>query len=174
MSHSFIKFVRIFLLVLIVIGIGLIATQKSWVPELVNKILSSDPNFNKILPPVVLLPIKPVVPPVVRDGKVDTGVEGIATIGPTCPVERIPPDPACADKPFKTNLVIASTLPGRGTGILITTDANGYFSHALSPGTYTISAPGGETSLPRLTPIKFTVTLHNVVSLNLQFDSGIR
>ncbi len=34
------KAIRIFLLVLIIIGIGLLCTQKIWVPRLVNKILS--------------------------------------------------------------------------------------------------------------------------------------
>jgi hypothetical protein len=36
------KFIRIFLLVLIVIGIGLLITQKIWVPKLVDVILKSD------------------------------------------------------------------------------------------------------------------------------------
>jgi hypothetical protein len=45
------KFIRIFLLVLIVIGIGLIATQKTWVPKVVDKILESE---NK---PVVVNPL---------------------------------------------------------------------------------------------------------------------
>ena len=39
---NFIKFVRIFLLVLIIIGIGLLVTQKLWVPKLVDKILLSE------------------------------------------------------------------------------------------------------------------------------------
>ncbi len=33
------KFIRIFLLILIIIGIILIITQKSWVPKLVDRIL---------------------------------------------------------------------------------------------------------------------------------------
>jgi hypothetical protein len=37
-----IKVVRIFLLVLIIVGLGLLATQKIWVPKLVNKIISSE------------------------------------------------------------------------------------------------------------------------------------
>ncbi|MBP6884132.1 MAG: hypothetical protein KBC06_02780 [Candidatus Pacebacteria bacterium] len=37
-----IKFIRIFLLVLIIIGLGLLATQKTWVPKLVDKILESE------------------------------------------------------------------------------------------------------------------------------------
>ena len=41
------KFIRIFLLVLIIIGIGLLFTQKTWVPKVVNYILeheSKKPN----------------------------------------------------------------------------------------------------------------------------------
>ena len=36
------KFLRIFLLILIIIGLGLLATQKIWVPKLVDRILSSE------------------------------------------------------------------------------------------------------------------------------------
>lgn len=36
------KFIRIFLLVLIIIGIVLLATQKIWVPKLVNRIILSE------------------------------------------------------------------------------------------------------------------------------------
>jgi hypothetical protein len=44
------KAIRIFLLVLIIIGIGLLLTQKIWVPKLVNKILSSKKS------PVIVIP----------------------------------------------------------------------------------------------------------------------
>ncbi|HSD12348.1 MAG TPA: Gmad2 immunoglobulin-like domain-containing protein, partial [Patescibacteria group bacterium] len=37
-----------------------------------------------------------------------TGVRGTVTIGPTCPVERIPPEPGCAPKPYATTLRIAT------------------------------------------------------------------
>jgi hypothetical protein len=56
---------------------------------------------------------------------------------------------------------------------MIFTGDDGYFSKELEPGTYTISSTSG-TSLPRLTPVTFTVILHKRVSLNLHFDSGIR
>jgi hypothetical protein len=39
---NWIKFIRIFLLVLIVIGIGLLTTQKIWVPKVVDMILKSE------------------------------------------------------------------------------------------------------------------------------------
>ncbi len=45
------KAIRIFLLVLIIIGLAALATQKIWVPKLVNKIISSEG-----LTPVVVLP----------------------------------------------------------------------------------------------------------------------
>ncbi len=37
-----IKFIRIFLLVLIIIGVGLLLTQKSWVPKVVDRIMKSE------------------------------------------------------------------------------------------------------------------------------------
>ncbi|HEY0221198.1 MAG TPA: MBL fold metallo-hydrolase, partial [Candidatus Paceibacterota bacterium] len=38
------KFIRIFLLVLIIIGLGLLVTQKMWVPKLVEKIIEEENN----------------------------------------------------------------------------------------------------------------------------------
>ena len=43
---KFIKFIRIFLLVLIIIGLVLIFTQKIWVPKLVDRILLSEVSEN--------------------------------------------------------------------------------------------------------------------------------
>ncbi|OHA79652.1 MAG: hypothetical protein A2675_03125 [Candidatus Yonathbacteria bacterium RIFCSPHIGHO2_01_FULL_51_10] len=45
---SYIKFIRIFLLILIVIGIGLLATQKTWVPKVVDVILKTENNQQQI------------------------------------------------------------------------------------------------------------------------------
>lgn len=41
-NSKMMKFIRIFLLVLIIIGIGLLLTQKTWVPKLVNKIIAHE------------------------------------------------------------------------------------------------------------------------------------
>jgi len=38
----FMKAIRIFLLVLIIIGLGLLITQKIWVPKLVAKIIAAE------------------------------------------------------------------------------------------------------------------------------------
>jgi len=34
-----------------------------------------------------------------------SGIKGTAMLGPFCPVEKNPPDPNCADRPYKTALV---------------------------------------------------------------------
>jgi len=159
--------IRIFLLVLIIIGIGLLITQKTWVPKIVDYILKSE-----VVSPEPILPIS-IPTPVSRPGKVDTGVEGIVTIGPTCPVVRVPDDGTCADKPYQTSLIIEGNIIGKNGGILVSTDSKGYFSKELVPGTYTIRAQA-DVVMPRLSPVTFTIKLHERASLNLEFDSGIR
>ena len=182
----FLKAVQFTLLILIIIGIVLLITQKLWVPSLVSYIIKNDPAPALTILDAEDTPIVPSTPPkgtttpptptpapVDRPGKVDTGVEGVVTIGPTCPVVRFPDDGSCADKPYQTTLVIASTIPGKNGGMLVHTDAQGFFSQELTPGTYTISS-ASDVTLPRLSPVTFEVVSHKRASLNLQFDSGIR
>jgi len=151
--------VQIFLLILIIAGVGLLLTQKIWVPKLVAYILKGE-----------VLQAEDMIPET-RPGKIDTGVEGIVTIGPLCPVmrENVP----CPDKPFETALVISSNLPGKGGGIVVRTDKGGYFSQELVPGTYTVRAQS-EVRMPSLAPVSFEVKSGQRTALNLQFDSGIR
>src|ERR1700704_5848784 len=35
-----------------------------------------------------------------------SGIRGNVMAGPTCPVERVPPDPACADRPLSTTITV--------------------------------------------------------------------
>jgi len=101
-----------------------------------------------------------------------SGISGKVTIGPTCPVQRVPPDPNCADKPHQTDLRIINT---NSTKFLTMTrsDANGYFQVDLEPGVYVILPPLSKT-LPYL-PVTYITVKDNVYTeVNLQFDSGIR
>ncbi len=173
--------VQIFLLVLIIIGVILLATQAMWVPKVVDYILKSQGYQT---PPVIILntptpsPLPTASPtsfpkPSASPTATDSGVLGLVTIGPTCPVMHYPDDGTCADKPYQTTLVIQSNLPGRGGGILVTSDATGHYSHDLSAGTYTIRSQS-EAVMPRLSPVTFTIVAHKRTVVNLQFDSGIR
>ncbi len=53
-TKTMIKFIRIFLLVLIIIGLGLLATQKMWLPKITDMIVARE------MPPIVIP--APVVP----------------------------------------------------------------------------------------------------------------
>lgn len=170
------KTVRVILPILIILGIGLLVTQAHWVPSLVNEILSHEQA------PVVV-PVSPASTstekvPVSHSTKpapeqISSGVDIIATIGPTCPVMKDPPDPQCADKPYQTTLVLASTITGKNGGVLVKTNAQGHYSQNLGPGTYTIRAQS-DSMLPRLTPVTFVVEMNKRTQVHLQFDSGIR
>lgn len=180
------KILRVFLFILIIIGLGALASEKLWVPSLVAQILIHEnttpvtKSNNETLPTPASTTTTTTTTTTVtstgtttRPGKIATGVEGIVTIGPTCPVEKIPADPACANKPYETTLVIASTIMGRQGGVLVRTDSKGYFSLEMTPGTYTLRAQS-TAKIPNLAQILFTVTAGKLTSLNPVFDSGIR
>ncbi len=100
----------------------------------------------------------------------DSGVRGTVTIGPTCPVERIPPDPNCADRAYQTNFIITSG----GTPVAeVSSNAQGKFEKALPPGSYSIT-PARQNTLPRGSSQDFVVLPGQFTNIEIQFDSGIR
>ena len=66
-------------------------------------------------------------------------IHGTVTIGPLCPVERIPPDPACRPTPelYSTVQVVIRAASGDELG-RVPLDATGSYSVALDPGTYLV------------------------------------
>ncbi len=105
------------------------------------------------------------------DKELMTGVRGTVSIGPTCPVQRIPPDPNCADRPYKADFSITNKY-GYAVG-RVSSDADGNFEASLPPGEYTI-APVSTGFLPRAFAQNFTVPPIGFVEIKIQFDSGIR
>ena len=66
----------------------------------------------------------------------DTGVEGVVTIGPTCPVVQVGQD--CPDQPYAADLTVANP---HGKIIASTSaDADGQFRISLAPGDYVLEA----------------------------------
>jgi hypothetical protein len=99
-----------------------------------------------------------------------TGVEGIVSVGPQCPVETL--DSPCPDLPF-VGEVRATASDGNVT--TVTTDAQGSFTMDLVPGSYTLVADtAGDGGPP--TPIPQTVMVEqgSYTQVNLEVDSGIR
>lgn len=103
-----------------------------------------------------------------------SGVRGIVMLGPTCPVMQDPPEAQCADKPFKTNLVLTTT---DGVSIVksFSSDAQGKFSVSVSPGTYLIrSAPGGPSMPSCAKGEAIEVKSNSYTVTTVSCDTGIR
>jgi hypothetical protein len=100
------------------------------------------------------------------------GVEGRVFLGPTCPVERIPPDPECAPRPYKTAITVSQS---GDTAILktIETDGDGKFTAELSPGSYDFTPSGGAV-LPRCATHTVVIVPKAITQETFQCDTGIR
>ena len=101
-----------------------------------------------------------------------SGVRGIISLGPTCPVERIPPDPSCADKPYATAVVVYRVGSAKPF-IIGNSDATGAFSFPLPSGSYTLTAGSG-TTLPRCAPVNVVVAAGAYATTSISCDTGIR
>lgn len=76
-----------------------------------------------------------------------SGVEGVVTLGPTCPVEqeRVP---CPAEPPAGVAVIVSKRLPGElyapGREVArTTTDAEGLFRVDVAPGEYVVTAEAG-------------------------------
>ena len=98
----------------------------------------------------------------------ETGIAGIATIGPTCPVERI--DSPCPDRPYEARITI-----WQGDTMVAETrsGSDGRFIVRLSPGEYRVVGESGAT-FPRGSEVTVTVIEGHVTPVEIRFDSGIR
>lgn len=102
-------------------------------------------------------------------------VIGRVILGPVCPVERIPPDPACAPKPFTTPITIWSTWTG-SPYTPVFNDANGVFRLSLPSGAYSLAASPatGSGPYPRCAVTKILVVAKKTQNVTVNCDTGIR
>jgi len=101
-------------------------------------------------------------------------VGGRAVAGPVCPVERIPPDPACAPRPVVGAVLIIATSDGHEVA-RATTDADGRWTATLAAGTYTLTPQAVSGLLGGAPPLQFTVSATgSSVPLDVAYDTGIR
>ena len=102
-----------------------------------------------------------------------SGIRGTVMMGPTCPVERDPPDPNCADKPLSTTVAIYRASNRTNAFAVLQSDKEGKFSASLPPGAYVVTA-GGESMLPRCNPVEISVGPSSYVTTTISCDTGIR
>ncbi len=98
---------------------------------------------------------------------------GTVMLGPTCPVERDPPDPECADKPYQTQLVVTSA---DGSKIIKESgsDASGKFYIELPPGEYALRSAAAGNILPYCQSPTFTIHANGSTEVTVSCDTGIR
>ena len=102
-----------------------------------------------------------------------TGIGGAATAGPVCPVEKIPPDPACAPRPVAGAVVIIRDASGAEVA-RTTTVADGTFFADVAPGGYTVEAQPVTGLMGTPGPQSVTVTDGVSSEIQLDYDTGIR
>lgn len=101
-------------------------------------------------------------------------LQGRVTAGPTCPVERMPPDPSCAPRNVGGAVIVVRSAGGVEVG-RTTSASTGSWSITLAPGTYAVVAQPVAGIIG--TPAAATVTLSSgepAVTLDLSYDTGIR
>ncbi|MBI3430250.1 MAG: hypothetical protein HY050_09415 [Actinobacteria bacterium] len=99
-------------------------------------------------------------------------IRGQVFLGPICPVERIPPDPACTPKPFRTTVEIQRVATG-AIYKSVMTDFSGSFTLSLDPDRYLLRATGGSV-YPRCTDVTVQVIAGKSQSVIVNCDTGIR
>jgi hypothetical protein len=102
-------------------------------------------------------------------------VTGHVTAGPVCPVERNPPDPACAPRPVAGGHV---TVVDEASGAIVATaatDQNGAYAVDVPPGTYELRAEADPPGIGGTTPVPFVADARNQgMTVDIELDTGIR
>ena len=106
-------------------------------------------------------------------GDVTQGLHIAAVASPTCPVEKMPPDPACAPKPVPNVTVLIADDQGQPQGMVVL-DGTGQQSVGLKPGTYTVTAQGASGFMNAPEPQRVVIDAGQVTEVALTYDTGIR
>ena len=102
-----------------------------------------------------------------------TGIGGTASAGPTCPVERVPPDPACAPHPVVGAVVVIRDASGSEIA-QTTTRAGGTYFVEVPPGGYTVEPRPVKGLMGTPGPQPVSVNDGFASTVDLDYDTGIR
>jgi hypothetical protein len=98
-----------------------------------------------------------------------SGIEGQALIGPTCPVEQEGMD--CSDQPYQATATIFDESGNALT--TFETGSDGRFEVVLEPGRYTLEPETGKP-FPQASSQEVVVRAGEFTEVTILFDNGIR
>ena len=108
----------------------------------------------------------------------ETGyLKGVISIGPICPVERIPPDPGCLPtaETYKAYPVGIFSSDGRRKIGQLNPSLDGSYSSALVPGNYLIVLEKAQNNIGGSNlPVEVTISSKDTTLLSISIDTGIR
>jgi hypothetical protein len=102
-----------------------------------------------------------------------TGIEGVALAGPVCPVETVPPDPACAPRPVGGAELVIRDRAGSEV-VRAVTAADGTFFAELPAGEYVVEPQPVEGFMGTAGAVEVIVGDGAAVHVQLDYDTGIR
>jgi len=101
-------------------------------------------------------------------------ISGSVLLGPTCPVERDPPDPNCADRPYSERFNVVKVSGGQIVKTF-TSDTQGKFYVEIAPGEYIIRRASNVNIFPSCADTEaFMVRANSNAEVNISCDTGIR
>jgi hypothetical protein len=104
-------------------------------------------------------------------------LEGTISIGPICPVEKIPPDPACLPtaETYKAYPVSVFTSDGKNKIIQLKPSLDGSYISELPPGDYLVVLEKAQNNIGGSNlPVAISITSQDKTLLDVNIDTGIR
>jgi len=105
-------------------------------------------------------------------GTTTSGIQGQILIGPSCPVESVPPQAQCAPKGYAGTVQVLSSDQSKEI-TKFTADVTGNFKVNLAPGDYYLK-PVKQNTYPIAQPQSVSVTANSYTKVTIEYDSGIR
>ena len=134
-------------------------------------------NYHKIIFIVLSFILTFFIPACDKQQSREAGtLKGTISIGPICPVEKDPPDPACLPtaETYKAYPVYIQTTSGQRKN-LISPELDGSFKIELTPGNYilTLEKPQNGIGGSNL-PMEVTINQAATTLVSIDIDTGIR
>ena len=102
-----------------------------------------------------------------------TGIAGVAVAGPVCPVERLPPDPACAPRPVAGAKIVVRDASGAEVAS-VQTGADGSFFVDVKAGDYVVEPQPAEGLMGGAATQSVEVVDGSAATIQIEYDTGIR